>query len=147
MHGLNLRYRHLGKNVSLSKDLAERICERASYGKIVVVASNPTIMLSSVRKQYLRIIYRLQVERSRTLQSEQGQSLSNELARMRNLSFTTKLSDTLEANITFATADEVARSAPECSTLYVTYDFPKERLHLMTSWMPKNGQVVLYEQR
>src|SRR5690242_13928653 len=112
MHGLNLRHRHLGKGVSLSKDLAERICERASYGKIVVVASNPTIMLSSVRKQYLRIIYRLQVERSRTLQSEQGQSLSNELARMRNLSFTTKLSDTLEANVTFATADEVARFAP-----------------------------------
>lgn len=144
MHGLKLKYRHIGTSASLSKDLAQRVYESSSRGKVVVVANNPTSMLSSVRKQYLRLIYRTRIERSRTLQTEQVQLLSRQISQMQKLSFTAKLADTLSADITFARAEELARIAPECSALYVTYDFPKEKLHLMTSWMPKNGQVVIY---
>ncbi len=145
MHGLKLRYRHVGENASFSKDLARLVYERSSYGKVVVVASKPISMLSSVRKQYLRMIYRTRIDRARTLRHEQVHTLSNELTRMQNLSFTAKLSDMLAADVTFATAEEVAHVAPECCTLLVTYDFSREKLHLMTSWMPKNGQVVIYE--
>jgi hypothetical protein len=145
MHGLKLKYRHIGISASLSRDLATHIYENSSYGKVVVVASNPASMLSSVRKQYLRMIYRTRIERSRTLRAEQVRLLSNEIAHMQRLRFTAKLSDILAADVTFATAENMAHIAPECFALYVTYDFPKEKLYLMTSWMPKNGQVVIYE--
>lgn len=145
MHGLKLKHRHVGMSVSLSRDLAERVYESSSYGKVVVVANNPASMLSSVRKQYLRMIYSARIERSQTLRAEQIKSLSSKIARMQHLKFTAKLSDMLADDITFATAEDMARIAPECFALYVTYDFPKEKLYLMTSWMPKNGQVVIYE--
>lgn len=145
MHGLRLKYRHIGISASLSRDIAELAYESSTHGKVVVVASNPVSMLSSVRKQYLRMIYRTRIERSRTLRAENVKALSNEIARMQRLRFTAKLSDVLVADITIATAEEVAYVAPECTTLFVTYDFPREKLHLMTSWMPKNSQVVIYE--
>ena len=147
MHGLKLRYRHIGVNASLSRDIAERVYESSLQGKVIVVTSNPTSMLSSVRKQYLRLIYRTRIERSRTLRAEQVQVLSSKITRMQKLRFTAKLSDVLIADVTFANAEEMARIAPECLALYVTYDFPKEKLHLMTSWMPKNGQVIIYGSR
>ena len=54
--------------------------------------------------------------------------------------------DLLDADITFATADDFVRSPPDCQVVYITYDFEREKLHMLTSWMPRNGVVVMYEQ-
>lgn len=65
---------------------------------------------------------------------------------MRQLSFTTKPpEDILEADVTFATADDFMRNPPDCQTVYITYNFEREKLHILTSWMPRNSVVVLYE--
>ena len=55
------------------------------------------------------------------------------------------LDDLLVADVTFATADDFVRVPPVCPTVYVTYSFEREKLHMLTSWMPRGGLVVVYE--
>ncbi len=146
MYGLSSQYRQ-PKNISISRDLAQQIAERSLYGMVVVAAEKPVSSLSAVRKQWMRIIRLTMIERSRTLKAERIMRLTNELHRLRSLKFATGRVDEVSCNVLFATADNLARLAPACSTLFVTYDFPREYLHLMTSWMPRNSLVVFYGQR
>lgn len=143
MYGLSSQYRQ-PKSVSISRDLAQQIAERSLYGKIVVAANNPMSSLSAVRKQWMRIIRLTQIERARTLKAERIIQLTNEVNRLRSLKFGVGFADEVDCNVLFATADDLARLAPACSTLFITYDFPREYLHLMTSWMPRSSLVVFY---
>ena len=144
MNNLSVLHRS-PRSVPLSRDLAEHIVERSVYGRVVVAADNPVNMLSTVRKQWVRILRRLNVERARTLNHKTISDLSYELVRLQEMDFSAKAADAMEScSVVFATADDLARIAPECPTLYVTYEFPREKLYLMTSWMPRNALVVIY---
>lgn len=145
MDGLLIEYRAC--TTSLSRDLARQIQERSLYGKIVVAAKNPISSLSTVRKQWLQILRSTQIERARTLNQKRISELTHEFARLQTMVFSMKATnEPSRKDVIFATADELARVAPACSTLFVTYDFPREQLHLMTSWMPSSCLVVIYEQ-
>jgi hypothetical protein len=150
MYGLSTEQRLLGA-VPLSRDLAFHICRQSLYGKVVVVTDKPNALLASGRKQWLRLIRKMQVERARTLDTERIQVLTNDLARMQTVTFSATVPDdiggTLPAHVTFMDAVQCKRFAPVCHTMYITYTFPREHLHMMTSWMPRNGLVVIYEQR
>jgi hypothetical protein len=81
-------------------------------------------------------------------QARTQQVLASDLARMQTVTFSATvpegIGDALLAHVTFMDADQCTRFAPICRTMYVTYTFPREQLHMMTSWMPRNGLVVLY---
>lgn len=138
MHGLYTEHRHLRPGVAIAGDLATNIYKNVSLGKIVVVTDRPLIMLASVRKQWVRMMRKVQVERARTLRSDRVAELSEQADRMRELTFSANISeDILVSDVTFADADDMVRTAPDCCFMYVTYDFAKEKLYMMTSWMPK----------
>ena len=144
MHGLKMEYRQLdGK--SLSRDLTTHLHKRSLQGKAVVVTDRPFTMLASVRKQWLRLTRKTQIEYARRLESERTPGLSGQLGHIQTLKFTAKApEDILEADVTFATVEDFIRYAPDCPTMYITYDVPREKLYLITSWMPKSGLVVIY---
>jgi len=143
MHSLRVEHRHPCAGRTLAWDLMGQLA--SPQGKVAIAAENPVALLSAVRKQWLRQTRRLQIERARTLDAVRLLAISRELSYMQNLRFTAKVTeDMLGADVMFGTADDLVQIAPACSVLYVTYDFPKEKLHLMTSWMPKNGIVVIY---
>lgn len=147
MHRLTIERRRIA-NVSLSRDLAQHIAERSSYGKIVVATDKPISSLSAVRKQWVRILRRTHVERARTLNPERVKRLTWELARLQKIEFSAKAADAMNGfDVVFATANDLAQLAPDCTTLYVTYEFPKEWLHLMTSWMALSALVIIYGQK
>ncbi len=144
MHGLKVEHRHLNGK-PLARDLATRLYIRSLHGKVVIVTDKPLSTLASVRKQWVRMMRRAQVQRARTLDHRRRIELVSQLDHMQSLSFTAKApEDILEANVTFVTADNLVRCAPECHTMYVTYTFPRVKLHMITSWMSKNGLVVIY---
>ena len=146
MHQLSVLYRP--PCGSLSRDLAEEIRERGVFGKIAVVTDKSIVLLSATRKQWLKLARRTRRDRSSTLNTMKVAMLTQQIAWMQSLRFTaTAPTDLLEANITFATAEDFARVPPVCRTVYITYDFEKEKLHMLTSWMPKGGLVVVYEQK
>ncbi|HSW91706.1 MAG TPA: hypothetical protein VLG09_03615 [Candidatus Saccharimonadales bacterium] len=145
MHALDVKHRQLGK-LSLTQDLAHELVKRVRYGKIVVVADNPIITLSAARKQWLRLERKIWSHRASTIRAKQILELTGELAFMQRVRFSAKVpDDLLEADITFATASDLMKAAPECKTMYVTYEFPKEELYAITSWMPPHGLVVIYD--
>lgn len=144
MHNLTVICRHTDTN--LSRDLAERICERSIYGKIAVITDKPPALLAATKKRLAGLIRGLQRERACTLNASKISELTQQIAWTQRLSFTAKEpGDFLEANVTFGTADSFARVPPLCSTLYVTHKLDKEKLYMLTGWMPKGSAVVIYE--
>lgn len=129
----------------LSRQLAEHIVSHGMQGKIAVVTDKPITLLASVRKHWLRLIRLTENERSSTLNPTRKEQLEIQLEWMRQLKFTSKAPEgLLEVDITFATADDFIRTPPDCRTVYITYDFERVKLHMLTSWMPRNGVVVIY---
>jgi hypothetical protein len=131
----------------LSQQLAKHIAAHGPQGKVAIVSDRPVTLLASTRKQWLRLIRLTENERSSTFNVARKEQLEIQLEWMRQLRFTAKApTDLLEADITFATADDFVRNPPDCRMAYITYGFEREKLHLLTSWMPRNGVVVMYGQ-
>ncbi len=145
MYGL-LTERYVLEGRTLSRQLALNIAAHALQGKVAVVTDKPVALLVSTRKQWLRLIRLTENERSSTLNPARKEQLKMHLEWMRQLRFTAKPpEDMLEADITFASADDFVSSPPDCKTVYIAYGFGSEKLHMLTSWMPRNGIVVFYE--
>lgn len=143
MHGL--RVEPLAPRKGMSYDLACHISNKSLPGKIVIVTDRPYSLLSSTRKQWLRLIRKTEIERARTLDAEQISEISCQLRWMKVLTFIAKPpTDFLEADITFATAEHLVLHAPDCVNMYITYDIPRESLHIITSWMPQRDLVIIY---
>ncbi len=146
MHGLFVEKYSL-THKPLSRQLAEHLASRGSQGKIAVVTDRPVTLLASTRKHWLRLIRLTENERSRTLNTTRKERLDIQIEWMRQLRFTAKApEDLLEADITFATASDFVRTPPDCRIVYITYSFECAKLHMLTSWMPRNGVVVMYGQ-
>lgn len=145
MHGLFIE-KHSLHDHPLSWHLARHICSHGPQGKIAVVTDKPEPLLAATRKQWLKLIRQTQNERSGTINPRRADILTEQILWMQSLSFTSKApDDILEADITFATADDFVRVPPVCRCVYVTYTFEREKLHMLTSWMPRNSLVVIYE--
>lgn len=146
MNQLSVLYR--SPRGSLSRDIAEEILERSLYGKIAVVTDKPVILLSATKKQWLKLMRRAQRDRSSTLDATKVSELTQRISWMQSIRFSAKApDDLLEAHVTFATAEDFARIPPICRTLLVSYEFEREKLYMITSWMVKGGLVVIYGQR
>lgn len=143
MHGL-IREEFSVSNIS-TKDICRHLYMRIFCGKVVIVADKPNAFLPALRKQWLKLTRRVQRERSSTLNALRTRELSNTIAKMQGLQFTTKWPPDIEsADIYIATVDQLLRWAPECRTLYVTCPVELEHLHMITAWMPKSSVVVIY---
>jgi len=119
---------------------------RAQCGKIAIVTNKPKELLSATRRQWMRIYRQGMREQASTLNTPRILELIQILSRMQAITFSARsLDDLLVADVTFASADDFVRIPPVCPTVYVTYGFEREKLYMLTSWMPKNGLVVVYE--
>jgi len=145
MRNLNVICRPLTSK-PLSRELTELLLERVLYGKAVVVTDKPHVLHSAVKKRWLYALRRLKVEQARTLSGSLKCTVTSQVLLAQSTRFSSQppSDDILDANITFMNADDCAHIAPACNTLCVTYDFPREKLYLMTSWMPKGALVVIY---
>lgn len=131
----------------LSKELAYEIQERCIYGNVAVVTDKPVALMSSVRKQWLRLIRLAERERASTLNHARKYELDQSIWRMRNASFTAQdpAHDPV-AYVSFASAEQFRQFPPMCSTLYIVGPTEKLKIHMLVSWMPRNGRVVVYDQ-
>lgn len=146
MHGLFVE-KHLIEDKPLSWHLARHIYAHGPQGKIAVVTDKPKALHSTTCKQWAKLLRQTQNERASTINPARVDMLTRQILWMQNLSFTCKApNDLLEADITFAAADDFVRVPPVCCCIYITYDFEREKLHMLTSWMPRNGIVVMYGQ-
>lgn len=145
MYALYTEWREInGKNL-LSWDLARHIYMRSSRQKVIVVTEKPVELLSATRKQWFKLMRYVMRQRSSTLSAMRSLELTGQIGYMQGLQFSAKRpKECLEADITFATVDDLIKIAPICGTAYVTNDVSSEKLHMLTSWMPEGGVVVIY---
>ena len=145
MHGFYIEERTLPPGVNLSRDLAQHIFMRGAKGCVVVATNQPHDLQSITKKQWNALIRLVERERASTLKSARITELSNQIAWMQRLHFTSKLSDEWPENaVVFATPTELLASPPLCSTLYFTSTLDTERFYLLTSWLPNRSIVVIY---
>jgi len=146
MHELSIEYRHVSKGKSFASDLVRQFLRHPYQGKVVVVAKDPQALLQAVGKRWFRIEHEIRIERGRALNLDRIKELSTQLSYIGYVRFAAGATDDyLEAAITFATPDELLYAAPDCKLMYVTYNFPREKLHMITSWMPRGGVVIIYD--
>ncbi len=145
MHGLIIEERQLN-NKLLSRDLAELLFEYARYGRIVVTTDKPTVLHSTIRRHWQYLVRRLKIDRSRTLNHSVIDDINRRLYFARRVRFSSKPleDDLLDADITFMKVSDCVRVAPVCQILCVTCEVSREKLYLMTAWIPKGGRVILY---
>lgn len=145
MHNLLIE-NHIAQGHSLSWHLARHIYSHGPQGRVAVVTGKPEALLAATRKEWFKLIRQAQKERSSTLNPARIELLMQHFLWAQGLSFTSKApDDLLHADVTFATADDFVRVPPVCRCVYATYDFGREKLHMLTAWMPRNGLVVIYE--
>jgi hypothetical protein len=145
MQGLNIEQRRLEGTKTLSADLAQHILRRYYDGKIAVITDRPNVLISSVRKQWLRLIRQKARERSSTLNPRKSE-LDWELLRLQGVIFTAQLPiyDS-HANVCFATIEQFLQAPPVSRTLYITHDIERHELYTVAAWMPAPGLVVIYD--
>jgi hypothetical protein len=147
MHQLDVKKTILDNSRPISWHLARGIYSRMEQGKIIIVTDRPGSLLSATRKQWHRLIRQLQRERSSILGGFRAEQLLCHLALMQDLTFTAKPpEDLLEADVTFASADDFIKAPPTCYSAYIACRVAKEKQHMLTSWMPPHGVVVIYDQ-
>jgi hypothetical protein len=148
MYGLAVEHRKIDKDMALSKDLAKHIPTRLLNGKIAIVTDQPIALLSSVRKQWVKLIRQAQRERSSVLGKRYKLNLDHNIERLQDTMFTAKppIQDPV-GDISFATVEQFLLAPPICYTLYLTCDVSKREQHMLASWMPPLGLVVVYERR
>lgn len=133
-----------GKNL-LSWDLAHHLYLRSVRDKVIVVADKPVELLAVTRKQWLKLMRHAMRQRASTLNTLRSVELTDQISYMQRLSFSAKRpKDYLDADVTFATVDDLLAATPICRTAYITYEIEKEKLHLLTAWMHEGGVVVIY---
>jgi hypothetical protein len=145
MYGLEVERRHIAVDKTLSVDIASHFSRR--YGQAIVVTDRPVNMMAAVKKQWIRLEHKLKIERARSLDHERIRTLCEQLEYMQGVKFSAKPpEDMLCADITFATADDFVATSSLCQTVYVTYEFMPVKLHMLTSWMPREGLIVIYDE-
>lgn len=146
MYGLIREENSFGANPG-TKDLVRHLYTRITCGKAVIIASNPNTLLPPLRKQWLKLMRKVQKERASTLNAERIYELNEMVVRMQSLQFSTVWPPDgyKPSNVYIATKEELLRWAPEadCRTVYVTCEIEIEQLHVVTSWLKDASLVAI----
>lgn len=146
MYALYIEQRLLNSRDTLSWDLAQHMYLRLTQGKVIVVTDKPRELCSATSKQWMKLMRKVMRQRASTLNAIRRVELIYQISCMQELRFSARQPDDyLEADVTFATADDLIRVTPICDSAYVASEIGDEKLQMLTSWMPEGGVVVVYE--
>jgi hypothetical protein len=79
--------RKLSTNVAVTWDLALHMYARVNSGTIVVLSENPPVARAALRKQWLKVLRKLENERARTLNAARRETIALRIQRMENIAF------------------------------------------------------------
>lgn len=122
MHSLVVEQYSFGANPG-TKDLARHLFIRMHCGKVVIATDHPQITISLLRKQWLKLMRKVQRERASTLNAARIYELNQIVIKMQTLRFVAGWppDEYPSANVYLATIGQLLAWAPEVEyrTLYV----------------------------
>lgn len=105
---------------STAADIARHVHTRQHLGKTVVICENPVVMLSAVRKQWLKLSRTIQKQRASTLNADKILKYTHTITRMQHMQFTGQLPiDNPEADLFFLAPEHCSNIPPQTMTLYI----------------------------
>lgn len=145
MHGLSTEKRKIG-NGSISADIARHLESRLTQGKVCVVTDRPKDLMPAVKKQWFKLIRKVQRKRAGTLDATEILAHTQQIAHMQQMEFVANPPDDfVGVNVGFATPAQVLGYAPDCQTIYIACNIQRDKLHLMTAMMRPSSLAVIYE--
>jgi hypothetical protein len=132
-------------NSTAGADLARHLLSRQHLGKTVVVCDKPVIIMSVIRKYWLRLSRNLQKERASTLNAEKILQLTYDITHMQHMGFVARpCYDVPHADVFFVTPDELTHMPANCFSLYILSPPSHTQLAEATKQLPERSLVVDY---
>ena len=105
---------------SIAADIARHVHTRQHLGKTVVVCEQPVVMLSAVRKQWLKLSRTIQKQRASTLNADKILKYTHTITRMQHMRFTGQLPvENPEADLFFLNPADCSSIPIQTMTLYI----------------------------
>lgn len=134
-----------GTTEGLAADLTRHLYTRQYLGKTVVVCGHPVGMVSSARKQWLRLARTLQRQRASTLNADKILKYTHGIAHMQRLRFSSKAPlEQPEADVFFLTPNALQNLPAQCLTAYLVCSATSEQLQQLQTQLPPDALVVDY---
>lgn len=130
---------------AIAGEIARHLQVRQSLGSAVIVAKRPAILLSAVRKHWMKLARSLQSESARTLDSSLRAALANELEYMNTLRFVAKSPlEAPEADVFFVSTDTILDIPEACRTIYADLLPTSEDFGRFLTQAPAESVIVNY---
>lgn len=129
---------------SLAADVARHLHARQYLGKAVILCENPVVMLSAIRKQWLKLARVIQKQRAATLNADKILKYTHTITHMQNMQFTAKLPSDLPSADIYILNEHTTQLPPRCWSVYVC-SRPSDSLYLANQ-MPSDSLIIDYEQ-
>jgi hypothetical protein len=143
VHGLIREESSFGPNPRI-KDLARHLYTRMYFSPVVVIVDNPSLAIIRLRKQWAKLVRKVQQEQLAANDASRLVELSHAISHMQNLQFSLEYPpDEYEGDI-FVVSEQKALTSPlACRTVYICEEVSNERIYMLTAWMPPGSLVVL----
>lgn len=142
-----IEVRHFVNSGAVSFDLSQHLPRRISVGPILVIAENPKIFLSVIKRRLVRLQIDITRESARTMNHLKKEGLQYELQRLESTSFTARGTDRAraQAQVCFIQAEEVATlSNDSYPTVYLTCTPSKQAFRTILDKLEPLGLLVTY---
>ena len=145
MYRLSVEHRFLSDPSSVADNITRHIRDYQVYGRMAVVAQSPDELLGEIKTSWNALKRETKREIEQTTNAEHKERLMYELLYMPQCTFTSVPPiEEPQQKVQVATIEQFIQWPPQCQTMFVTYPVEKAQLHLVTSWMPAYGLVIIY---
>lgn len=126
-------------------DLARHLLTRQHLGKTVVVCDKPVVLMSVIRKYWLKLSRTLQRERSSTLNAEKILQLTYDITHMQHMGFVAKpFYDNPHGDVFFVEPSQIDQLPSQCFSLYIVDAPDAEQLRSAIARLPDRALVIDY---
>ena len=131
----------------VSDALTNDYASQSIPGATVVVTDRPYILLSVVRKRWLKRLRKMRIQRAQFLAGPEANQLTSRILALETLQFIAgHTANRPKANLTFIAAKEIIQSEVTYRVMYITCTLPNLMLKSLISRMPPDGLVIIYEE-
>lgn len=129
----------------MSLDLARHLPRRLAVGPAVIVTDRPAVLLSVVRKRWIKITREVIFQRASTLDPQKKAGLSYEIEHLQACRFTIKSFEQFPTADCFFVSPGQLKELPPCyPTIYLTTWLSAENLLDAARNLPLSGLIVAY---
>jgi hypothetical protein len=125
----------------ISLDLTRHLQYRLGTGSILIIADNPRIFLSVIRRRWKSLVREVAKQRSYTIDGRRRHLLAEEVERLQSFCFSSK--PEAGADVLVITPEQAAQPSSAYSTLYITTSLEQDFMAIVRN-LSTGGLIVAY---